>query len=94
MRRLLPQYERRTHNRLIEFYGASSVSTDATKMVHFLRYFEHTILEANPGSRAKVTLFSDEVLERTEQIVAEELQQEAAQATAALGSGPSQGSPE
>jgi hypothetical protein len=91
---LPPQYERRTHNRLIEFYGENAVSTDATKMVHFLRYFEHTILEANPGSRAKVTLFSDELLEKTEQIVAEELHEaQAAAAGAPGGSSPSQRSP-
>ena len=88
----MQQYERRTHNRLIEFYGESSVSTDATKMVHFLRYFEHTILEANPGSRAKVTLFSDELLEKNQQIIDEELRQ--ADAAAPGGGGPSpEGSP-
>ena len=57
-----PQYERLTHNRLIDFYGLSTVSSDATKIVSFLRYFEHSILEANPGASAKITLFSDEML--------------------------------
>ena len=57
------QFERLTHNRLIEFYGQSTVSPDATKIVSFLRYFEHSILEANPGASAKITLFSDEIME-------------------------------
>ena len=58
-----PQFERLTHNRLIDFYGQSTVSPGATKIVNFLRYFEHTILEANPGASAKITLFSDELME-------------------------------
>jgi hypothetical protein len=65
------QFQRFTHNRLIEIYGQPgatppTLSHDATKTVHFLRYLEHTILPAHAGARAKITLFSDEVLSATE----------------------------
>ncbi|KAL1519850.1 hypothetical protein AB1Y20_023353 [Prymnesium parvum] len=55
------QYEIRHHGRLIELYGDGATSADATKVVHFLRYLEHTILPAHQGTaRARIMLFSHE----------------------------------
>ena len=54
------QFERRTHTRLIEFYGEGVASHDATKVVTFLRYLEQTILPAHSTARARVMLYSDE----------------------------------
>lgn len=37
------------------------MTDDATKVVNFLRYLEHTILPAHGGvARARIMLFSDE----------------------------------
>ena len=57
------QFEQLTYKRLIEFYGEGSQTVDATKMVHMLRYIEHTILPAHAGAQMKFTLFSDELIE-------------------------------
>uniref|UniRef100_A0A6T8B651 Small ribosomal subunit protein uS10 domain-containing protein n=1 Tax=Prymnesium polylepis TaxID=72548 RepID=A0A6T8B651_9EUKA len=55
------QFETKQHGRLIEVYGAGPVSEDATKVVNFMRYLEHTVLPAHRGAaRARIMLFSDE----------------------------------
>lgn len=56
------QFQLDTHKRLIELYGESATGQDATSVVHFLRYLEHTILVLHPGCSARVKLYSDERL--------------------------------
>lgn len=63
-KKAINQYQHDTHKRLIELYGASTTGQDATNVVHFLRYLEHTILELHPGCSTRVTLFSEEKTER------------------------------
>ena len=61
------QFERPDHDRLIEFYGESTTGQDATNVVHFFRYYEHTILPNHPMNRCKITLISDEIAPTLEQ---------------------------
>jgi ribosomal protein S10 len=57
------QFETRNHARLIEIYGDGPTKHDGTKVVNFLRYFEHTILPAHGGAvSARIMLVSDEKL--------------------------------
>lgn len=58
----IAQFQKNTHKRLIELYGESTVGQDATNVVHFLRYLEHTILMVHPGCSARIKLFSSERL--------------------------------
>jgi len=60
------QFQNDEHKRVLELYGASAVGQDATNVVHFLRYFEHTIMQLHPGCSARVMLFADEALEAAE----------------------------
>jgi small subunit ribosomal protein S10 len=57
------QFQKDTHKRLIEIYGDSTTGQDATNVVHFLRYLEHTILVLHPGCSARVKLYSSEKLD-------------------------------
>ena len=57
------QYQHDTHKRLIELYGKSTTGQEATSVVHFLRYLEHTILVLHPACSARILLFSDEMCE-------------------------------
>jgi small subunit ribosomal protein S10 len=59
------QVQHDTHKRLLEIYGSSTTGQDATNVVHFLRYLEHTVLQLHPGCSARVKLFSSEALEKT-----------------------------
>uniref|UniRef100_A0A7S3FAX5 Small ribosomal subunit protein uS10 domain-containing protein n=1 Tax=Haptolina ericina TaxID=156174 RepID=A0A7S3FAX5_9EUKA len=56
------QFERREHGRLIELYGKGPTTEDGTRCVHFLRHLEFSILPAHAGARARIKLFSDEML--------------------------------
>ena len=59
------QFEKRTYNRLFEIYGDGTLSHDATKTVHFLRYLETNLLPAHGTARAKITMYSREVVTPT-----------------------------
>ena len=61
----MDQFERRELNRLIEIYGSGPIGHDATKVVHFMRYLEHTLLPAHAAARAKITLYANERLHPT-----------------------------
>ena len=61
----MDQFERRELNRLIEIYGTGPIGHDATKVVHFMRYLEHTLLPAHAAARAKITLYANERLDPT-----------------------------
>ena len=60
-----------THKRLIELYGESTIGQDATDVVHFLRYLEHTILMLHPSVSSRVTLYSHEMAEPPSAVAAE-----------------------
>ena len=60
------QFQMDTHKRLLELYGTSATGQDATNVVHFLRYLEHTILVLHPGCSARVKLYSNEMLDARE----------------------------
>ena len=62
------QYQQDTHKRLIQFYGDGHTGQDATKVVHFLRYLQHTILILHPGCWSRVILYSDECIEKQEEL--------------------------
>ena len=62
-RKAIDQFERREHNRVIVFYGKEQIGDDSTKIVHFLRFMESTIIPAHAGARAKVTLYTEETLD-------------------------------
>ena len=49
--------------RLIELRGESTTGQDASRVVHFLRYLEHTIMILHPGCSTRVTLYSQEKAE-------------------------------
>ena len=59
-------YQMDTHKRLIEFYGDGHMGQDASNVVHFLRYLEHTILQLHPGCMVRTILYSDEAVDRQE----------------------------
>ena len=71
----LIQYQQDTHKRLIQFYGdghtgqrgAAAACASETKVVHFLRYLQHTILILHPGCWSRVILYSDECIEKQEE---------------------------
>lgn len=58
----MDQFERRELNRMIEIYGSGPIGHDATKVVHFMRYLEHTLIPAHAAARAKITLYANERL--------------------------------
>ena len=62
-RKAIDQFERLEHNRVLVFYGSEQIGADSTKIVHFLRFMESTIIPAHAGARAKVTLYTEETLD-------------------------------
>lgn len=62
-RKSIAQLQHDTHKRLIELRGESTTGQDASRVVHFLRYLEHTIMILHPGCSTRVTLYSQEKAE-------------------------------
>ena len=50
-RKAIDQFERLEHNRVLVFYGSEQIGADSTKIVHFLRFMEQTIIPAHAGAR-------------------------------------------
>ena len=57
------EFQRLHYTRKFWFFGSSSLSHDATKIVHFLRYLEHELFPAHATAMARVELFSYEVID-------------------------------
>ena len=62
-RKAIDQFERLEHNRVLVFYGSEQIGADSTKIVHFLRFMEQTIIPAHAGARAKITLYTEETVD-------------------------------